>query len=433
MGKGKIALIVTSVILALALAVAAVFIGLNWSKLKSAIVDKTQLYTYEQLEAAKKEGYDEAGFNKTAYEKQLKEFAGEVARLEEKLKSFQSKLNELLQEKYNQGYNAGYDEGLANGTVNVPEGSFALIFAPNIPLNCSSNIKGKMTSSVNSCSATLVVPSCDYSLKGYIFQGWNTKADGTGTAYSVGATVAANSIESGAILTLYAQWQPYSLAGRAYSLAGTAFSVDTYTSYSGDYSVTLASSLDEFVGIYFRDDSIAYYGKLRLSYGRLILLQVNELNFDKIPYSFKNDILSWKLSNEVSTFSFNEETDCLCKSGEEFVRIDGINEVLEAPHPPTIRIEGDTVYVSNIEVAPYDSYYSYLNFSFYCEGCDPSGFEIDLSSTNSTSYVCSIFEIAPYTTLSGNRCEIFAFISWRQPKGFIYSSLNSNSVFYTFN
>lgn len=425
MGKGKIALIVTSVILSVGLIIAAVFIGLNWSKLKSAIVDKTQLYTYEQLEAAKKEGFDEAGLNKAAYEKQLKEFACEVARLEEKLKSFQSKLNELLQEKYNQGYNDGYDEGLANGTVNVPEGSFALIFAPNIPSNCSSNIKGKMTSSVSSCSATLVVPSCDYSLKGYIFQGWNTKADGTGTTYSVGATVAANSIESGATLILYAQWQPYSLAGRAYSLAGTAFSVDSASS--------LVSSSDEFVGIYFRNDSFAYYGKLRLDYGRLCLLQVNELNFDNIPYSFKNDILSWKLSNEVSTFSFNEETDCLCKSGEEFVRIDGIIEVLEAPHAPTIRIEGDTVYVSNIEVAPYDSYYTYLNFYFICEGFNSLSNFVNLNSTNSTSYVCSIFEIAPYKTLSGNRCEIFVSISWRQPKGFIYSSSNSNSVFYTFN
>ena len=431
MEKGKIALIVTSVILALGLIIAAVFIGLNWSKLKSAIVDKTQLYTYEQLEQAKKEGFDEAGLNKAAYEKQLKEFAGEVARLEEKLKSFQSKLNELLQEKYNQGYNAGYDEGLANGTVNVPEGSFALIFAPNIPLNCSSNIKGNMISSVNSCSATLVVPSCDYSLKGYIFQGWNTKADGTGTTYSVGATVAANSIESGATLILYAQWQPYSLAGRAYSLAGTAFSVDSFTSSSGSSS-SFVSSSDEFVGIYFRNDSFAYYGKLRLDYGRLLLLHVNELNFDNIPYSFKNDILSLKPSNEVSTFSFNEETDCLCKSGEEFVRIDGIIEVIEAPHAPTIRIEGDTVYVSNIEVAPYGSYYRYLYFDFYCEGLEPSGFKIDLNST-STSYVCSIFEIAPYNAYSGNRCEILAKIFWTRPDGFGYFTSKSNSVFYTFN
>lgn len=96
MEKGKIALIVTSVILSVGLIIAAVFIGLNWSKLKSAIVDKTQLYTYEQLEAAKKEGYDEAGLNKTAYEKQLKEFAGEVARLESEVNSLKKENAELI-------------------------------------------------------------------------------------------------------------------------------------------------------------------------------------------------------------------------------------------------------------------------------------------------------------------------------------------------
>ncbi len=256
MEKGKIALIVTSVILSLGLIIAAVFVGLNWSKLKSAIIDKSQLYTYDQLEQAKKEGFDEAGLNKSAYEKQLKEFAGEVARLEsevnsltndktakieeinelnlkiselstkinfindllggkdisgydltEELKSFQSKLNELLQEKFNQGFNAGYAEGLANGTVNVPQGSFALIFAPNVPPTSSSVIEGQMLSSIKECSSDSIIPACGLTLKGYTFQGWNTKADGTGTTYSDGATVTANSVESGAALTLYAQWK----------------------------------------------------------------------------------------------------------------------------------------------------------------------------------------------------------------------------------
>ncbi len=459
MNKGKIALIVTSVILALALAVAAVFIGLNWSKLKSAIVDKTQLYTYEQLEQAKKEGFDEAGLNKSAYEKQLKEFAQEVARLEsevnsltndknakieeinelnlkisalstkinfindllcgkdvsgyeltEELKSFQSKLNELLQEKFNQGFNAGYAEGLANGTVNVPQNSFALIFAPNVPSNCSSNIEGKMTSSVNSCSIALVIPNCDYSLKGYIFKGWNTKVDGTGTTYSAGATIAANSIESGATLILYAQWQLYSLAGRAYS-------VD--------------SSSEEFVGIYFRNDSSAYYGKLRLEYGKLYLLQVNELNFDNISYLFKNDILSWTISNEVSTFSFNEETDCLSTGDKEFARVDGFNDVIEAPNAPRIRLEGDTLYISNLNIANYGSGEGSLFLSFICEGCDPMGFQI--SNLSSTSYVFSLSEFEGAKTLSGKTCEIYAHVFCHIGLGEYVDSACSNSVFYTFN
>ena len=42
--------------------------------------------------------------------------------------------------------------------------------------------------------------------KGHTFAGWNTKADGTGTAYQAGADVAYPA--EGDTLTLYAQWDP---------------------------------------------------------------------------------------------------------------------------------------------------------------------------------------------------------------------------------
>ena len=41
--------------------------------------------------------------------------------------------------------------------------------------------------------------------KGHTFAGWNTKADGTGTAYQAGADVAYPA--EGDTLTLYAQWK----------------------------------------------------------------------------------------------------------------------------------------------------------------------------------------------------------------------------------
>lgn len=58
------------------------------------------------------------------------------------------------------------------------------------------------------------------SRKGYAFQGWNTKADGSGTAYASGATI--NQIQSA--LTLYAQWknvQAYSVTVSLSAVSGT--------------------------------------------------------------------------------------------------------------------------------------------------------------------------------------------------------------------
>lgn len=55
------------------------------------------------------------------------------------------------------------------------------------------DVTDEAASSVAECSNTWTVPT------GKTFNGWNTKADGTGDAYAVGATVSST-------LTLYAQW-----------------------------------------------------------------------------------------------------------------------------------------------------------------------------------------------------------------------------------
>ena len=56
---------------------------------------------------------------------------------------------------------------------------------------------------------------------GKTFAGWNTEADGSGTAYSAGVTVSKLTAVNGATVTLYAQWSndPYTIT---YDLAGGA-------------------------------------------------------------------------------------------------------------------------------------------------------------------------------------------------------------------
>ena len=48
---------------------------------------------------------------------------------------------------------------------------------------------------------------CGYVLPGYGFTGWNTKADGSGTAYADEGAVKNLATEQGAVVALYAQWE----------------------------------------------------------------------------------------------------------------------------------------------------------------------------------------------------------------------------------
>ena len=47
-----------------------------------------------------------------------------------------------------------------------------------------------------------------YQMEDYLFTGWNTMADGSGTAYADGAAVNNLTAKSGGSITLYAQWEP---------------------------------------------------------------------------------------------------------------------------------------------------------------------------------------------------------------------------------
>lgn len=54
----------------------------------------------------------------------------------------------------------------------------------------------------------VVIPKNGYVKKGYTFTGWNTKADGTGTAYSPNQILTADILEKNTVVKIYAQWKP---------------------------------------------------------------------------------------------------------------------------------------------------------------------------------------------------------------------------------
>ena len=67
----------------------------------------------------------------------------------------------------------------------------------------------------------MTIPACKYKKKGYLFTGWNTKKDGSGTAYKAGTKTADT------ISVLYAQWK------KAKFKVTLSFPGGTYTNRSG--------------------------------------------------------------------------------------------------------------------------------------------------------------------------------------------------------
>ena len=106
---------------------------------------------------------------------------------------------------------------LANGNVEIT-------YDPNIP---GGNDKNVVRVAVKN-SATDVAREL-FSRTGYTFTGWNTKADGTGTAYKTGDTIKADT------MTLYAQWtlDKPTISGTTTAVYGNEVTLTAKTAVTG--------------------------------------------------------------------------------------------------------------------------------------------------------------------------------------------------------
>ena len=68
--------------------------------------------------------------------------------------------------------------------------------------------EGSMASSRHTYNVEQSLTANEYTKAGYTFEGWNTKADGTGTSYTDQQKVKNLSSKDGATVILYAQWTP---------------------------------------------------------------------------------------------------------------------------------------------------------------------------------------------------------------------------------
>lgn len=84
--------------------------------------------------------------------------------------------------------------------------SYAVNFDVNVPNNASTTPTGAMNSQSFTYDTPQTLTLCAYALPGYVFSGWNTQKDGSGTRYANEEEVKNLTSDKGAVVTLYAQW-----------------------------------------------------------------------------------------------------------------------------------------------------------------------------------------------------------------------------------
>jgi len=82
---------------------------------------------------------------------------------------------------------------------------------------------GEMSATSMRYDTAATLPENVFTCKNYTFTGWNTKPDGSGTAYADKASVKNLTDENGATVTLYAQWE---------RTVSTETTIEKYDSYS---------------------------------------------------------------------------------------------------------------------------------------------------------------------------------------------------------
>ena len=104
--------------------------------------------------------------------------------------------------------------GDTNTTVTIPQGSTdSRVYTANWIANTyritfnSNGGSGSMSNQTMTYDLPVNLTSNSFTRTNYLFAGWNTKADGSGTSYTDGQLVSNLTTTNGATVTLYAQWE----------------------------------------------------------------------------------------------------------------------------------------------------------------------------------------------------------------------------------
>ena len=88
--------------------------------------------------------------------------------------------------------------------------TFAVVAEPamvTVAFNGNGATSGSMSSIKIPAGGSQTLPSNTFIRSGYVFNGWNTASNGSGTSYADGANYTASTSHAGQTVTLYAQWR----------------------------------------------------------------------------------------------------------------------------------------------------------------------------------------------------------------------------------
>lgn len=137
----------------------------------------------------------------------------------------------------------------------------------------ASDATGTMAPQPMAYDTPAALTTCSFNRPGYFFAGWNTKADGTGTAYADEATVENLSADDGATVKLYAQWgQRKEMNGVTAVLVGSGEDIRSLViEPKGAASDAVSSALGTRTlqsdwNVYFTDGTTEDFGTLTLTF-----------------------------------------------------------------------------------------------------------------------------------------------------------------------
>ena len=166
---------------------------------------------------------------------------------------------------------------------------------------------------------TVTVMSNSFVRSDYEFSGWNTKADGSGTAYAAGDAVDTSSLtfdESVNIVTLYAQWKKTSLKREDDEI--------------GDNEKQVGIVCPKKMSVRFEDGTICYGGdKVVLEIGKEYRFQMCSNNWDNDKYTDDGNgvcgtvVYTVKISNRNDERSYDADTKTfVLPKGDPVLRTD---------------------------------------------------------------------------------------------------------------
>ena len=110
---------------------------------------------------------------------------------------------------YTLSFGAKVDNSIPSGTYSSTL-TIAVVAKPamvTVAFNGNGATSGSMSSIKIPAGGSQTLPSNVFTRNGYVFNGWNTASNGSGTSYADGANYTASTSYAGQTVTLYAQWK----------------------------------------------------------------------------------------------------------------------------------------------------------------------------------------------------------------------------------